>query len=462
MVLRARRQYDLFLATYLLCVSTAIYYIFSLGLRDTTQAGDTISYRLVWLVLYVTLILKIAKRADIIGPMLLKSGLLILFVLSAIVSAIINVIDVQSQIKFAMYLMTIAGAAWLTSLNSVDRVLSVFFRVAMLVSVIHVLSYIIIGNVVETDERLTILGTVAYQGLFPHKNAAASFFGLSALVCLARVLSPGRVSRGRYVLAMILQLLMMAWAGAATALLSVVVAMATTFSITNFRYRRSYFGLILLIAAAIAIPAIIGLSEIFKLVGREASLTGRIDLWSAWPHFVFERPLFGYGYANFFSERPDSPAWELWSTLPWGMRLPSFHNSYLQAAIDFGIVGSLFFYLILAKAMWTAFRFAFHSRSIYAAAPLAMIVFSLTGALVESSLSMHNYVHCVLVFWLYFGIELPFSNRVAGSQSLTRAHRWHWSERRLSQYQPWLACDLGRADCTGDEGMKEGRPVILR
>ena len=317
MILRANRQSDLFLAAYVLCLSNAIYYVFSLG--NITQAGDTITYRLVWLVLYLTLILKIVKRADAIGPMLLKSNLLIIFIFSAAISAIINATDMQSYIKLAMYLMTIVGAVWLTSLNSADRVIDVFFRVGIIVSVIQVLSYLIIGSVVQTDDRLTILGTVGYQGLFPHKNAAASFFGLSALVCLAKALSPGRVSRSRYVLAMILQLLLMASSGAAAALLSVVIAMATMVSIAEIRYRRSYFGLTFMIASAIVIPIIFGVPEIFQLVGREASLTGRIDLWAAWPHFFWQRPLFGYGYANFFSERPDSPAWELWSTLPWGM-----------------------------------------------------------------------------------------------------------------------------------------------
>ena len=408
MVLRAHRQYDLFLTMYLLCVSNAIYYLFTLG--DMAQAGDTISYRLVWLALYMCLILNIAKGADVIAQTVLRSGLLILFILSATVSAVINLIDTQSQIKFAMYLLTIAGGVWLTYLNSVDRIISVFFRVGMIATVIHILTYFILGNAFhEGDERLTILGTVDYQGLFPHQNAAAAFFGLVTLVCFAKALSPGSGSRGRYILAMVLELLMMAWAGAATALVSVVVAMAALFSITEFKYRKSYLGLIILIAAAIIIPAIFGVSEILKLIGREGSLTGRTDLWSAWPQFFWRRPLFGYGYANFFSERPDSPAWELWSTLPWGMRLPSFHNSYLQAAIDFGAVGSLLFYLILGKAMWTSFRFASRSRSVYAAAPFAMIVFLLTSAMAEVSLSMHNYLPCVLVFWAYFGLEVSFS-----------------------------------------------------
>src|SRR5262245_37447145 len=227
MMVQARRQYDFFLSTYLLLLSNAIYYIFSLG--DITQAGNTIGYRFVWLIVYAILILKIVKGADIIGPMLLKSGLLILFVLTATVSIIINPTDIQSQIKFSMYLMTIVGAAWLTYLNSVDRVLEAFFRVGLVIAVIHVLYFIFIGDVKEPDERLTSLGVASYQGLFPHKNTAASFFGLSALVCLAKALSPGRRSRGGYVLATIVQLLLMVWSGAATAILSTVIAMATLF-----------------------------------------------------------------------------------------------------------------------------------------------------------------------------------------------------------------------------------------
>lgn len=90
---------------------------------------------------------------------------------------------------------------------------------------------------------------------------------------------------------------------------------------------------------------------------------------------------------------------------PWNTEFGSFENSYLDAFLQFGLLGGALYMLLLARALWNTIVFAFERTGMYWLAPFAMLLFVVIASANDSSQLLHNYFGCVLVFWCYFGPE---------------------------------------------------------
>jgi len=99
----------------------------------------------------------------------------------------------------------------------------------------------------------------------------------------------------------------------------------------------------------VAVMAAIAPDVLFGLMGKDATLTGRTDLWPYVLDFISQRPLLGWGYRSFW--QVDNPlAADLWKKLGWSP--PHAHNGYLELLMDVGYVGSVgFAYVVLASAI---------------------------------------------------------------------------------------------------------------
>jgi O-antigen ligase len=171
-------------------------------------------------------------------------------------------------------------------------------------------------------------------------------------------------------------------------------------------------------ALCVAILALItGHGAFFELIGRNENLTGRDFLFAVFPRFFTERPVFGYGFNGFFTGEPGAPAQQLWELAPWHHKFPTFESSYLEILIQFGIVGGLCFAAIILCALRNSWRFARTSNSAYRYAPFGIMIFILSSSLSETYLTLQNYIYVVLLFWIYFGIELRPSKISKGNRS---------------------------------------------
>ena len=93
--------------------------------------------------------------------------------------------------------------------------------------------------------------------------------------------------------------------------------------------------LILVFAPAVVI---IGyeLPAITALLGRDATLTGRVELWAMLPSFIEDRLWLGYGFGAFWVET--SPRVDMiWNAIGW--QAPHAHNGWLDLLLELGIVG---------------------------------------------------------------------------------------------------------------------------
>src|SRR5262249_50677462 len=93
--------------------------------------------------------------------------------------------------------------------------------------------------------------------------------------------------------------------------------------------------ILLLLAPAIVIVTN-QLDALAPLVGRDAQLTGRVDLWLIVPSYIAERPWLGHGFGAFWVADSTNVAL-IWGAVGWNP--PHSHEGWLDLLLELGIAG---------------------------------------------------------------------------------------------------------------------------
>lgn len=106
-------------------------------------------------------------------------------------------------------------------------------------------------------------------------------------------------------------------------------------------YRRVGFGIIvwatilLLIVPALALVS--GqLGMLAAMLGKDSTLTGRVELWMILPDYIAQAPWFGHGYAAFWV-LDSVNVFQIWTTVGW--EPPHAHNGWLDVMLGLGAAG---------------------------------------------------------------------------------------------------------------------------
>jgi exopolysaccharide production protein ExoQ len=190
----------------------------------------------------------------------------------------------------------------------------------------------------------------AWLGVFGSKNAFAAHIAVFALIAIAvaadsRSHWPLRLAGLAGVVTSPPLLVLAQSAGAS--LMVAPCAAIVLLSILSVRLTATQklfmFAMLLIIGAAMALLVVTTgdalLAGILEGSGKDATLTGRTDLWATGLSYIAERPLQGLGYRAFWV-LGFAPAEELWAMfdVPSGAGF-NFHNTYISNAVEIGLIG---------------------------------------------------------------------------------------------------------------------------
>ncbi|MFN3230473.1 MAG: O-antigen ligase family protein, partial [Asticcacaulis sp.] len=138
--------------------------------------------------------------------------------------------------------------------------------------------------------------------------------------------------------------------------------------------------------------------------GKDATLTGRTEIWDGISRVVAERPLTGYGYGVVWEdESPFAPLAKI--TKVAGFRAYHAHSGWYEVWLEMGIIGLIVWSLTYGEAVLRALVSAFRNPGAYLALPVFIVYGLMT--LTESVTLSYNDIRWVLFCTLLVRLSLP-------------------------------------------------------
>jgi len=292
---------------------------------------------------------------------------------------------------------------WLTTLSAVA--LASRLRWPQLVEVMATAFGILTVGALVASAAIPSIGRMAagsefpgaWRGLWVEKNALGGNMALffPAFVAAA-VYHPKRrlLWSGLAVLAVLLVLA----STSKTSLLALMLGMGAVAMVGMIQSSAAMAVITVWLAVVgigvIAAVVVFGRDMVFEALGKDATLTGRTNIWKAVLIQIENRPWLGHGYGTIWSD-DNSPVLK-WIVKIAGFRPQHSHNSWLEQWLWLGLVGLIGWAMFFLQTLFTAIYAMFRDRGAYLAMgfllPYAMI------SLTESETMIYNDLRwCVFV-----------------------------------------------------------------
>ena len=134
--------------------------------------------------------------------------------------------------------------------------------------------------------------------------------------------------------------------------------------------------------------------KILVALGKDASLSGRTDIWAMVWQKILNHPLLGHGYSAFWLGWNGKDSAQIWMALQWPV--PHSHNGFLDLLADLGFVGLLLFLAGYAVCFRRALNCARASKTLLGLFPLLYFSFMILFNFSESSILKQENVYWVL------------------------------------------------------------------
>lgn len=320
-----------------------------------------------------------------------------------VLSAAWSVSPMDSLIYGAMAAGNILVACMMAAEYSLNQIARMFLKV-LTVLVLAGMAFALIGleQVMDFDPhaRSNLLGGEKIRGFFQH-NIMAGFYAATGAV-LAMTLLRGI----RRVLVLTAFIVFVVWAGSATGLLLAGAAVIIV-PLAQLLVPRIPLGGLLAVLVPLGATAGALLNQVWvpllEAVGRDPTLTGRTVLWEWGLRAIAERPVVGWGFTGYFNS-PQGAIPSLYVPEFDDYVIAHFHNSYIQTAVDLGLLGLLVLILVLGFTTGAAYLYARSTDTRTGVGLLMVMVIFLIASPTEFLFINYNHFGSFALFTLFFGL----------------------------------------------------------
>src|SRR5216684_6815549 len=340
-----------------------------------------------WSLIYIVVLVRAVPLRREILQVLKANKLLIVLVFFAIFSAVWSE-DAGLTIRrgLAVLATTLFGLDFAVrySIREQVRLFGIALGLAVAISVVVEIFFHGLVPTVDTSYP------DAWNGAFVQKNDFARVVVLAGILVLMRTRN-FMVATGTVVASVGLILL----CHSRTALV-VFVAMLVLLRVFRLRHRGSR-ALIAGIAGVLIVSAllsvVVDMDSMAGLLGRDATLTGRTNIWAMALESVAEKPLLGYGYSAFWNVAPEAD--RISNILHW--KVPHAHNGFIDLTLQLGVAGLALFLVVYLIAARRAIAFANSDPGQEAIWPLAYLAFVVLYQVTESTIFVGN-----TILWMVY------------------------------------------------------------
>lgn len=253
----------------------------------------------------------------------------------AILSALWSQDPARSLTFGTCYLFDTLFAFYLAARYDVEEIMDL---VKMSGVAVALLGLVLIFTLPQYAVSSALRDAGAWQGIFPDRTSAAK--------CLTFLLSPALIlkrrdltwSRLAYICLLTLMIVKAHAVTAIVAVITLVIAMGALRIIGRVEDRAAslFIGLMGLVAVLLAVAGPFLAAALLGVLNRDATLTGRTDVWAAVIRSILKRPFLGYGYYAFWLGTNGESANVIDAT---GWMFGYAHNCILEVFLQLGLVG---------------------------------------------------------------------------------------------------------------------------
>jgi len=338
-------------------------------LVDPLKPDAAEALRLVWLPVYGVTLLVIAMRPLAVLETALRAWPLMLLALLAALSTFWSIDpDITSRRALALAMTTLFGL-WLASRfdwKSLLTIIAVSFAILMAGSAIA-------GALVPGFGVMQEVHPGAWRGLWWEKNTLGAMMGWAVLAFVGAAAFDTR-RRMIWLALVVPALALVVLSTSRTAMLASFIAIAGPGMIALAR-RDAASSAIAVMAGVVGaslgiLVLVIGPGVLLEALGRDATFTGRTEIWEALFRQIGERPLLGFGYGVFW-QVDLGPAY--WVRLETNWPVPTAHNGWIETALATGLIGVGVAAIAYAGALGSAALRLFRGNETYWALPFLVM-----------------------------------------------------------------------------------------
>jgi exopolysaccharide production protein ExoQ len=326
----------------------------------TSSAGGVLTDRLGKLLMFAACMIFAMQRHQSVRRLSMQMKLMTSFPILALLLSPLSQLPTRTISSGALLLGSILLLYYIMSryqLNQVLELLLVLGTATMVASIVFAVALPQYG--------LDQMGghSSAWKGIFSAKN----YLGNLALFFLTAAVSYRACTpflRAARVSQIIFCLTAIAFSRAATAYMLTAVYIGyfvTLKCLHNFRKKDYFVVSFLLLVAFFSVTVVIVVwpDFLFALLGKDVTLTGRTEIWSAVLDSIAKRPLLGYGYQAFWLGL-EGESYRVILTVSWV--LAQAQNGFLDVMLEMGAVGLTIVLLVFGFAFRDGLVCLFQSR----------------------------------------------------------------------------------------------------
>lgn len=374
---------------------------------DKVAPPDFALVRLIFLLIYAITFCLLAYRWKRSIYALTKDRFIWILITLAISSFLWSYAPSVTRTRIIALIGTTLFGLYLASRYSLKQQLRM---VGLTFGLVVFLSILFIGGL----PRYGIMGGVhagAFRGIFSHKNVFGKMIVI-AITVFGLMSTRSTQKRFPWLAGMGISFALLLLARSTSSLVNLMNLVMTFMTLNILRWRSE--AMIAMLCATTAIGGCTtlwlqaNLDRVLGTFGKDASLTGRGDMWPYILDKVWERPWLGYGYGAFWLGANSEAAY-VWRAVHW--EPPNAHNGWLDMWLQLGLVGLIPCVVGVLLALARAIAWARHCKTPEGLWPGIFMVYVVLANLTETSFMVQNDIFWVLYVAIVLSLSMPFEDQ---------------------------------------------------
>ncbi len=223
-----------------------------------------------------------------------------------------------------------------------------------------------------------------WSGVYPHKNSLGRGAVVAAIVFIfaARALPRRRVLYWTF---FALNVVLVIGSNSKTALVALILVPLLMLLFTGLRGHATLYGGVAfgLVSSGLLGAAFVttNLGPITQSLGRDATLTGRTQLWGDVIHEIGRHPWVGFGWLGYWTGTMDGPSRYVLERNTWNP--PNAHNAVLEIMLNLGTIGAVLFLIPYVRGLFRSIGQVRRVPNILGLFPITYFSFVLLQSITE-------------------------------------------------------------------------------